>query len=216
LQSSRSKKSQYNIKWLEINSSHVGSPQVRKRVYIIGIRKDLGEIPNLLQISDARNRTKFIDIADEDFDPRLKLSKNQDKNVRSFMKKNSPPSYKDGMRRVGQAYLCEGGNVGQAYHAYGMVPTLTKVWARFLPIYFPDQNELLPSIDERDFRPGEGYGKGQIRRASIREVMRLQGFPDSFTPHERDSDAYQQAGNAVNALVVKEIAAHLLPIILQQ
>jgi DNA (cytosine-5)-methyltransferase 1 len=216
LQSSRIKKNQYHIKWLEINSSHVGSPQVRKRVYIIGLRKDLGEIPDLLQISEDANRTTFIDIAETDFDIRLTLSKNQEKNVRSFMKKNSPPSYKDGMRRVGQAYLCEGGNVGQAYHAHGMVPTLTKVWARFLPIYFPTQNELLPSINDPDFIPGQGYGKGQIRRASVREVMRLQGFPDTFTPHERDSDAYQQAGNAVNALVVKQIVTQLLPLILKK
>jgi site-specific DNA-cytosine methylase len=134
-------------------------------------------------------------------------------NIRSFMNNGLMPSYTEGMRRVGQAYLCEGGNVGQAYHAYGMVPTLTKVWARFLPIYFPLDRENLPNIDEPEFTPNRAYGKGQIRRASVREVMRLQGFPDSFIPHQRDSEAYQHAGNAVNSLVVQAIAAQLLPII---
>ena len=30
----------YEIKWIELNSSHFGSAQVRRRVYIIGIHKD--------------------------------------------------------------------------------------------------------------------------------------------------------------------------------
>ena len=32
---------QYEIKWHEISSSDLGSPQVRKRVFIVGIRKDI-------------------------------------------------------------------------------------------------------------------------------------------------------------------------------
>jgi DNA-cytosine methyltransferase len=213
LQSSSRSKSRYNIKWIEVNSAHLGSPQVRKRVYIIGVRADLGEIPDFSLLNVKSRGTVFNEIAEDNPSGELALSKNQEKNIRSFMKRGSAPSYTEGMRRVGQAYLCEGGNVGQAYHAYGLVPTLTKVWARFLPIYFPTDNETLPAVGEVDFTPGREYGKGQIRRASVREVMRLQGFPDSFVPHERDSEAYQHAGNAVNSLVVQAIAAQLLTVI---
>ena len=213
LQSSPRAKSRYNIRWIEVNSAHLGSPQVRKRVYIIGVRADLGEIPDLSLLMAKTSGTVFNDIVEINPSDQLTLSNNQDKNIRSFMKKGSAPSHTEGMRRVGQAYLCEGGNVGQAYHAYGKVPTLTKVWARFLPIYFPTNNETLPVLGEPEFTPGRDYGKGQIRRASVREVMRLQGFPDSFIPHERDSQAYQHAGNAVNSLVIEAIAAQLLPII---
>jgi DNA-cytosine methyltransferase len=215
LQSSRQKKSNYNIKWLEINSSEFGSPQVRKRVYIIGVRADLGEVPDLSEISIDYPLSVFMNIQEESADTSLKLSRTQEQNIRSFMKKGMTPSYKEGMRRVGQAYLCAGGNVGQAYHAYGMVPTLTKVWARFLPIYFPAKGERLPNTDSAEFSPGADYGKGTIRRASVREVMRLQGFPDEFQHHDRDNVAYQHAGNAVNALVIRELSNLLLPIILQ-
>jgi site-specific DNA-cytosine methylase len=121
----------------------------------------------------------------------------------------SAPSFNNGMRRVGRSYLCEGGNTGQGYHAYGMVPTLTKVWARFMPIYFPHEKETLPSIEERTFNPNRHYGKGYFRKASVREVMRLQGFPDSFEPHELNRIAYEHAGNAVNAKIVREIADNL-------
>ena len=44
--------------------------------------------------------------------------------------------------------------------------------------------------------------------------MRLQGFPKSFIPHESDRIAYEQAGNAVNAKVIREIADNLLRYIL--
>jgi DNA (cytosine-5)-methyltransferase 1 len=196
----------YSVKWIEIDSSSLGSPQVRKRVYIIGVHKDFTKE---LELSFKNyEEHAFISIAEKQYNEKLELSENQEANLRSFM--NNAPSYHDGMRRVGQAYLCAGGNVGQGYHAYGMVPTLTKVWARFMPIYFPHEKENLPSLDEREFKPNRYYGKGYFRRASVREVMRLQGFPNSFTPHETDSVAYEHAGNAVNAKIVREIADNLL------
>lgn len=207
----------YHIRWFEVDSSALGSPQVRKRVYIVGVRSDLAE-PHDLAFTQFFPRSfvpwVFADIADSERidNSHLALSSTQARNVRSFMK--DPPSYKDGMRRVGQAYLCKGGNVGQAYHALGMVPTLTKIWARFLPIYFPTDAERKPKIGERNFIPDfRIYGKGKLRRASVQEAMRLQGFPKSFIPHENDRLAYEHAGNAVNAKVVREIARHLLDIV---
>ena len=197
----------YEIKWFELDSSKLGSPQVRKRVYIIGIHKDFmrGNGFELSLNNYAPNN--FIKIADRNAPESLNLSPSQEKNLRSFM--NSAPSYKDGMRRVGKAYLCEGGNVGQGYHAFGMVPTLTKVWARFLPIYFPSNLEAKPRINVREFEPDQNYGLGHFRRASIREVMRLQGFPDSFVPHEQHRIAYEHAGNAVNAKTIREITENI-------
>jgi len=196
----------YSVKWIEIDSSSLGSPQVRKRVYIIGVHKDYAD--ELELEFHQYKKHAFIDIAEEIQIENLELSQNQEVNLRSFMSK--PPSYHDGMRRVGQAYLCAGGNVGQGYHAFGMVPTLTKVWARFMPIYFPHEKENIPDLNERTFKPNRYYGKGYLRRASVREAMRLQGFPDSFTPHKLDRIAYEHAGNAVNAKIVREIADNLL------
>jgi DNA (cytosine-5)-methyltransferase 1 len=196
----------YTVRWLEIDSSHLGSPQVRKRVYIIGLHRDFG---TQLDLDFPRYVPKcFDDVKEGRRIPSLELSTNQEANLRSFM--SAPPSYKDGMRRVGNAYLCDGGNVGQGYHAFGMVPTLTKVWARFLPIYFPHGRERLPKVGVKEFEPNAFYGQGYFRRASVREVMRLQGFPDSFVPHESDRLAYEHAGNAVNAKIIREITAKLL------
>lgn len=205
LEDNLEKLNDYHIKWMEIDSSLLGSPQVRKRVYIIGVHKDF---TNQLEIEFKRYKPNpFISIVDEVVIDSLQLSENQDKNLRSFMIK--PPSFKDGMRRVGKAYLCKGGNVGQGYHAYGMVPTLTKVWANFLPVYFPHEKENLPDLYSKYFVPNKYYGQGYLRKASIREAMRLQGFPDSFEPNSNTRLAYEHAGNAVNAKIVREIADNL-------
>jgi len=206
LEENLAKLKNYHIKWQEVDSSQLGSPQVRKRVYIVGVHKDLAK-ELTLQFGNYKPNP-FISIVDEQVIEELELSKNQENNLRSFMRK--PPSFHDGMRRVGQAYLCAGGNVGQGYHAHGMVPTLTKVWARFMPIYFPHPKENLPDVDLREFKPNKYYGKGYLRKASVKEVMRLQGFPDSFIPNLKDQLAYEHAGNAVNAKIVREIADNLL------
>jgi DNA (cytosine-5)-methyltransferase 1 len=204
----------YDIKWLEFDSSLLGSPQVRKRVYIVGLRKDLGRVPDLRVLMQSTKRNAFTSVEErltETDRVELSLNPNQEKNIRDSMRARRP-SFKDGMRRVGNAYTCKGGNVGQGYHAHGLVPTLTKVWARFLPIYFPAAGERLPEgIDVRDFVPDDSYGSGSIRRVSVREAMRLQGFPEEFIPHPTARLAYEHAGNAVNAMVVREIAGLLLP-----
>jgi DNA (cytosine-5)-methyltransferase 1 len=198
----------YHVRWMEIDSSQLGSPQVRKRVYIIGIHKDFVQEFEF-QFGNYQPNT-FMSVVEKIKIESLEFSDNQEANLRSFISQSTPPSYKDGMRRVGKAYLCAGGNVGQGYHAHGMVPTLTKVWARFLPIYFPHEKENLPEVESREFSPNRYYGKGYLRKASVREVMRLQGFPDSFQPHATDRIAYEHAGNAVNAKIIREIADNLL------
>ena len=211
----------YEIIWLELDSSKFGSAQVRKRIYIIGVQRKILESRKISTVVVAKKLkdtkkcgTLFIDIKDKTkpHDRSLNFKANQEKNLMRDIRLRKKPSYVNGMRRIGKAYLCPGGNVGQGYHAYGKVPTLTKVWARFLPIYFPTAGEVTPKpkFGDRDLRVGKSYGKGYFRRASVAEVMRLQGFKGDFKPHNIDRIAYEQAGNAVNTRVVQAIADSLL------
>jgi site-specific DNA-cytosine methylase len=202
----------YEVTWFETDSSWFGSPQVRRRIYIVGQRKDFGCLPSF-EFKKSRQHS-FWDIKEilstKDFE-RFALTEVQTENILRTMRER-PPSNHLGMRRVGQAYLCEGGNVGQAYHALGKVPTLTKIWSRFLPIYFPHGSAIDHEVG--DFEPNGWYGKGKIRRATVREVMRLQGFPDSFKPHLRVALAYEHAGHAVNAKVLYSIMHRLFDSVL--
>lgn len=217
----------YEVIWIDLDSSKFGSAQVRKRIYVIGIQKrilkmkkiKIEELAKSLVDTD-RCEKLIIDIADKskNYDPALGFKHNQATNLMRDIRRGKKPSYINGMRRVGKAYRCPGGNVGQGYHAYGKAPTLTKVWARFLPIYFPTTREVTPKPkhDDRDLRVGKSYGKGYFRRASVAEVMRLQGFKGDFKPHHVDRIAYEQAGNAVNALVVQTVADFLIRIIIKR
>jgi len=217
----------YQIRWIELDSSRFGSAQVRRRIYIIGVQKKIlksrkTDIASLVaKLGGTNNREKlFINIADKTkpHDPSLDFSENQNTNLMMDVRRGKKPSYINGMRRVGKAYQCPGGNVGQGYHAYGKAPTLTKVWARFLPIYFPTTREVTPKPkhDDRNLRVGKSYGNGYFRRASVAEVMRLQGFRADFKPHKVDRIAYEQAGNAVNALVVQTVADFLIRMIIKK
>lgn len=49
----------------------------------------------------------------------------------------------------------------------------------------------------------------RIRRITPRECARLQGFPDSFMLHHRDTSAYRQLGNSVSVPVIKEVILDL-------
>jgi DNA (cytosine-5)-methyltransferase 1 len=204
----------YEVTWFQTDSSWFSSPQVRRRVYIVGLHRDFGPLPSF-EFQQSKSHT-FWDVKEDlghrDFE-QFRLTETQTENILRTMRKR-PPSNHLGMRRVGQAYLCEGGNVGQAYHARGKVPTLTKIWARFLPIYFPHGNAIRHEVG--DFEPNGLYGKGKIRRATVKEVMRLQGFPDSFKPHPRPGLAYEHAGNAVNAKVIYAITHRILSSILSK
>ena len=61
--------------------------------------------------------------------------------------------------------------------------------------------------------PGSKTGlylvKGKPRRLTVRECARMQGFPESFTPHARPGIAKRQFGNSVAVPVVAAIAEQL-------
>ena len=63
LEENLAKLKNYHIKWQEIDSSQLGSPQVRKRVYIVGIHKDFTK-ELILQFRNYKP-SPFISIVDE-------------------------------------------------------------------------------------------------------------------------------------------------------
>jgi DNA (cytosine-5)-methyltransferase 1 len=63
----------------------------------------------------------------------------------------------------------------------------------------------VPTVDDAIYRPGAAYGTGHLRRATVRETLRLQGFPDDFEVSGKQTENYEQAGNAVNVNVIKAL-----------
>lgn len=52
--------------------------------------------------------------------------------------------------------------------------------------------------------------KGKIRHITPRECARIQGFPDTFKCHPRDTHAYRQFGNSVSVPVIKALIKDLV------
>ena len=200
----------YDVAWAEVVSSDFGSPQVRRRVFIVGVHRDLGIRASTLFPAGSAHRNPIRTILEGEALPGTELNDGQRRNILKDMKRNGAPSFRDGLRRVGRAYHCEGGNVGQCYHVDGLAPTLTVVWSHFLPLYIPSPRELVPDVTEVEFEPGVSYGRGLLRRATVREALRLQGFPDDFEPIGKRSDNYEQVGNAVNVNVVRAMLASII------
>jgi len=51
------------------------------------------------------------------------------------------------------------------------------------------------------------------RKLTVRECLRLMGFPESFKIREQNHQSYKQIGNSVPIPVVEKIAAKLLSVI---
>ena len=71
---------------------------------------------------------------------------------------------------------------------------------------------IAPTITRWVFHPGSGrWGHPiDIRTLSIREIARIQGFPDSFTFVGSFNDQSGQLGNAVPPLLAETVATHML------
>ncbi len=201
----------YDVAWAEIVSSDFGSPQVRRRVFILGIHRDLGVRASTLFPKGSAHRNPIRTVLEGELLPGTELNEGQRRNILKDMRRNGAPSFRDGLRRVGRAYHCEGGNVGQCYHVDGLAPTLTAVWSHFLPFYLPAPGESVPDVTEVEFEADGSYGQGLLRRATVRETLRLQGFPDDFVLLGKRSDSYKQVGNAVNVNVVHALLASVIP-----
>ncbi len=152
----------YDIKWQIVNSADYGVPQNRKRMIMIGVRKDL----NLEFEFPAKNyqnnpKTVFDAIGDLPLEPNLKI-----------------PNH------LGTSHKVKiNGYLGNRHTEY---------------------NKPSPTI------VGRGGGTGgpvilphpsQTRRMTVREVARIQTFPDNFVFCGSVSSQYRQIGNAVPVLL---------------
>jgi DNA (cytosine-5)-methyltransferase 1 len=148
----------YHITWQIVNSADYGVPQNRKRMIMVGIRKDLNV----------------------SFEFPKKTHSNQPKTV---------------LEAIGDLPLEPTTNI------FNHIGTSHKVKINgYLGNRHTDYNKPSPTV------VGRGGGTGgpvilphpsQTRRMTVREVARLQTFPDDFIFYGSISSQYRQIGNAV-------------------
>ena len=185
----------YDVSITLVNAKDYGVAQERKRVFYIGFRKDLG-VDFAFPRGSTENDADKITLRDIIWDlqdtavPALATNKHNPDAINNneyftgayspiFMSRNRVKDWDE------QAYTVQAS--GRQCQLHPQAPKMVKV-AENKCIFVPDQ------IDN-------------YRRMTVREVARIQGFPDTFQfIYTNVNDAYKMIGNAVPVNLAYEIA----------
>ncbi len=194
----------YSVNYKKVDSADYGVPQNRKRVIIIGFRKDLNlkfEFPEKTHSDHNEEKPNIVKLKDSIKDlPEPKPSK--EKNYANDNLKINAHEYFTGdyssrfMSRNRRRKWTQPGYTVEASGRHSKI--------------HPDSPKMVKvAKDKREFR-----GEGKPRRLSIRESARIQTFPDNFKFfYKKLNDGYKMVGNAVPVrlaeVMAKAIKQHL-------
>lgn len=191
----------YSVSIDLVNAKDYGVAQDRKRVFIVGFRVDLG-VTFKFPIGSTVKECKKITLRDVIWDLQdtvMSGVKNR-RNIKAinnneyfegsyspiFMSRNRVRSWDE------QAFTVQAS--GRQCQLHPQAPKMVKI-----------------SKDKYSFVAGKEY---LYRRMSIREVARIQGFPDSFEfVYEDLQHAYKMIGNAVPINLAYEVALSIKDIL---
>lgn len=194
-------KLEYRLSWKVIDARRF-VPQHRERIFIVGIRPDVGEAFDW----------NSVDLPSPEDGPKL----------RSILHPE------DGSEDVDLRYLTED---GQVHSRYTLTPNLWEYLQNYARKHKAAGNgfgfglvgpeDVARTLSARYYKDGSEIlirqESGTPRRLTPRECARLMGFdaPDRepFKILVSDTQAYRQFGNSVAVPVVKAIAAALAPIV---
>lgn len=180
-----------------LNANDYDVPQDRKRVIIIGYRKDIGK--------------KFEFPKPQKYKPVLKdaiwdLRKAQP------AKEGNKTNGNDGLWAPNHEYM--NGGFSTIYMSRNRVrswdePSFTiQAGGRHAPIHPQAPKMKFIEQNKRIFVPGH---EDKYRRLSVRECARIQTFPDDFIfKYENVADGYKMIGNAVPVNFAKHIAQKIM------
>lgn len=174
----------YKAYYALLNSRYWGTAQNRERYFVVGVRQDINlefTLPN--EIKDET--TKLSDTLDTDADE--KLYHQQDRTDILVRRLNLDPD----VDFVKSCSLRTRAYRGQEQQ---------------LEVRKDDVSNTITTV-YKDFMLIEKKGANvRLRRPSVREAARLQGFPNSYQIVVSESRAYRQFGNAVTVNVAEAIA----------
>ncbi len=171
----------YVVSWQILNAKHFGSPQARERVFIVGIRKDIGreftfpEPETSDVVKTARDALHDLEGKPPDYLPNHEFTRH----APAFVKRLHATA--------------PGENVYKHY---------TDGWWRLLP----DK----PARTVKENHGGVFVHYSEDRVLTPRELARLQDFPDDYVFEGPKSMVLKQVGNAVPVNLSKAVAMKLL------
>lgn len=185
----------YNVSLTMINAKDYGVAQERKRVFYIGFREDL-DIDFVFPDGSTKEDDKKITLRDIIWDLQDSALPANEKN------KHNPDAINNNEYFTG------------AYSPIFMSRNRVKEWdeqaytvqASGRQCQLHPQAPKMVKVGKNDCRFENGKEE-LYRRMTIREIARIQGFPDDFKfVYENTNDAYKMIGNAVPVNLAYEIA----------
>ncbi|MBV7440284.1 DNA cytosine methyltransferase [Weeksellaceae bacterium TAE3-ERU29] len=181
----------YNVHYEVLNSSHFGLPQNRERIYIVAFHKNINS--KHFKFPKPTNEPICLNDILEDSPTSAKIIERDD--IEIYKDYNSPPNLFQEIalpnKPIQIGKVNKGGQGERIYHTMGHAITLSAY--------------------------GGGVGSktglylinGKIRKLSVRECARVQGFPDNFIINDSPTQAYKQFGNSVPINVLQHIAIEI-------
>ncbi len=183
----------YNLSFKMVNASDYGVPQDRKRVFFVGLRKDLGfdfvfpePLGTKLTLRDA--------IGDLPNDP-LPIANGiaHDRNAPKM------PNHEYMTGGFSPIYMSR-----NRVRSWDEVSFTIQAQARQAPIHPQAPKMTFVSENKREFKKGK---EKLYRRLSVRECARIQTFPDDFVfVYDNIAMGYKMIGNAVPVNLAYEMA----------
>lgn len=211
------KNGNYNFKAKILYAPDYGVPQIRKRIFFIGIRKDIGDVSFPKETNNASNYVTCSDaISDlpslenilgkeiQEYDNIAKTD------YQKLMRRNSNKIYNhvatnhtEEVKKV-ISLVPDGGNYKDLPKGVGTSRKFNEAWTRY--------NSKKPSKTiDTGHRNHFHYKYNRI--PTVRENARLQSFPDNFIFIGNKTQQYRQVGNAVPPLLSYNVAKEILKII---
>ena len=192
----------YNVSLTMVNAKNYGVAEERKRVFYIGFRKDL-DVNFVFPRGSTENDADKITLRDIIWDLQFTAVPSAEKNH------HNPNAINNNEYFTG------------AYSPIFMSRNRVKDWdeqaftvqASGRQCQLHPQAPKMEKVEKNLYRFVEGK-EHLYRRMTIREVARIQGFPDDFKFIYKDTnDAYKMIGNAVPVNLAYEIAVAIKKLI---
>lgn len=173
----------YSIFYEIINSKDFGIPQNRERIYIVGFLGQINEFKFPIPKKEKVNAYEFLEKDPKGFQITETANKHLEKHYANFKVK----------KKINKDYPIFATEIRPSRCSFrndGISPCLTAKMGT-------GGNNVPVLVDEK-------------RKLTVRECLRLQGFPDTYKIKENYSQSYKQVGNSVTVPIIRSIGEEMI------
>lgn len=203
----------YHIEYKVLTACYYGVPQLRKRVFLVGLKNNTYKFPDGTHIEEsswitAEDAISDLPTLEHDLGKEVLPYETGPHNIyQAYCRKGSEYIYNhvatnhtEQTRQI-ISHVPEGGNYKDLPSRYKDSRNFHVAWTRY------HSKKPAPTIDTGH---RHHFHYNQNRVPTVRENARFQSFPDKFIFCGNKSEQYMQVGNAVPPLLAQRLAERLI------